>query len=335
MTAQAGPARRRRAFDAPLAAWFQHQGWKPLPFQRELWRRYLRGESGLLHTPTGSGKTLAAFGGALLEALGEPAASGTGTPKKPARKGSPRALKVLWITPLKALATDTVRALREPVAALGLDWQVGLRTGDASARDKRLARDGRLDVLVTTPESLSLLLSYPDTAPQLSALRCVVVDEWHELLGNKRGVLLQLSLARLRALSPRLRTWGLSATLGNLAEARDVLLPHAPGSALVGGMAARKLTLETLIPAQGERFPWAGHLGLSQLSRVMESVLSVRTSLVFTNTRAQAELWYQALGAVWPEAPETLALHHGSLDPKLRGAAETGLRDGSLRCVVA
>jgi ATP-dependent Lhr-like helicase len=335
VTAQAGPVRQRRAFEAPLAAWFQHQGWKPLPFQRELWRRYLHGESGLLHTPTGSGKTLAAFGGALLEALRDSPASGTGTAKKPARKTSPRALKVLWVTPLKALATDTVRALREPVAALGLDWQVGIRTGDASARDKRLARDGRLDVLVTTPESLSLLLSYPDTAPQLSALRCVVVDEWHELLGNKRGVLLQLSLARLRALSPQLRTWGLSATLGNLAEARDVLLPHAPGSALVGGVAARKLTLETLMPAQGERFPWAGHLGLSQLSRVMESVLSVRTSLVFTNTRAQAELWYQALGAVWPEAPETLALHHGSLDPKLRGAAEAGLRDGSLRCVVA
>jgi len=242
---------------------------------------------------------------------------------------------VLWITPLKALATDTVRALREASDALELDWQVGLRTGDASARDKRLARAGKLDVLVTTPESLALLLSYPDTTPQLSGIRCVIVDEWHELLGNKRGVLLQLCLARLRALSPALRLWGLSATLGNLAEARDVLLPHAPNSALVGGVAARKLTLETLMPAVGERFPWAGHLGLSQLSRVMDSVLAVRTSLVFTNTRAQAELWFQALGAVWPEDQATLALHHGSLDPALRAAAEAGLRDGSLRCVVA
>lgn len=378
MNVSAPPTRTRRQFDAPLAAWFQQQGWKPLPFQREVWRRYLRGESGLLHTPTGSGKTLAAFGGPLLEALacsssptaanthGLRAAGARGVERlrcacdpghgagagvrgrssnndsdvltavaPPRKRTQPRPLQVLWVTPLKALATDTVRALREASEALQLDWQVGLRTGDASARDKRLAREGKLDVLVTTPESLALLLSYPDTAPQLSGLRCVIVDEWHELLGNKRGVLLQLCLARLRALSPALRLWGLSATLGNLEQARDVLLPHAPGSALVGGVAARKLTLETLMPAQDERFPWAGHLGLSQLSRVMDSVLAVRTSLVFTNTRAQAELWFQALVAVWPGDASTLALHHGSLDPKLRAAAEAGLREGSLRCVVA
>uniref|UniRef100_UPI00131F2B59 DEAD/DEAH box helicase n=1 Tax=Xanthomonas fragariae TaxID=48664 RepID=UPI00131F2B59 len=179
-------------------AWFAQRGWAPLPFQRDVWKRYLDGESGLLHTPTGSGKTLAAFGGPLLDAL---AARRRKLPVKPAttaRRQQQRTLQVLWITPLRALATDTARALREPVEALGLDWQVGLRTGDASARDKRLARSGKLDVLVTTPESLALLLSYPDTAPQLSALRCVIVDEWHELLGNKRGVLLQLCLARLR-----------------------------------------------------------------------------------------------------------------------------------------
>ncbi|MEP6907708.1 MAG: ligase-associated DNA damage response DEXH box helicase, partial [Pseudoxanthomonas sp.] len=187
----------------------------------------------------------------------------------------------------------------------------------------------------TTPESLSLLLSYPDTAPQFGSIRCVIVDEWHELLGNKRGVLLQLSLARLRALSPAMRIWGLSATLGNVDEARDVLLPQAPDSPIVSGIPPRKLKLETLLPAAGERFPWAGHLGLSQLSRVLQKLMGVRTSLVFTNTRAQAELWFQALGAVWPEDAATLALHHGSLDPKLRAAAEAGLRDGSLRCVVA
>jgi ATP-dependent helicase Lhr and Lhr-like helicase len=259
-----------------------------------------------------------------------PASSSLRTQKKTTRE-----LGVLWITPLKALATDTVRALREPIEALGLDWQVGLRTGDASARDKRLARAGKLDVLVTTPESLSLLLSYPDTALKLSALRCVIVDEWHELLGNKRGVLLQLALARLRALAPAMRLWGLSATLGNVEEARDVLLPHAPDSPIVSGVAPRSMKLETLLPEAGERFPWAGHLGLSQLPRVLRKLMAVRTSLVFTNTRAQAELWFQALGAVWPENTTTLALHHGSLDPKLRALAEAGLRDGSLRCVVA
>ncbi|MCY7354004.1 MAG: ligase-associated DNA damage response DEXH box helicase [Lysobacter sp.] len=342
--------KRRRATTpgthAPLAAWFKAQGWKPLPFQREVWQRYLDGESGLLHTPTGSGKTLAAFGGPLLEALASSAAieknrapiaarAGRDGARTRGRDGASGRIQVLWITPLRALATDTVRALREPIDALGLDWQVGMRTGDATARDKRLARAGKLDVLVTTPESLALLLSYPDTAPQLANLRCVIVDEWHELLANKRGVLLQLCLARLRALSPQLRLWGLSATLGNLDEARDVLLPHAPASHIISGVKPRTLKIETLLPEEGERFPWAGHLGLSQLQRVLQRLSAVRTSLLFTNTRAQAELWHQALTAVWPEDPSTLALHHGSLDPRLRAAAEQGLRDGSLRCVVA
>lgn len=315
-----------------LAGWFAGRGWSPAAFQQDLWARYLAGESGLLHTPTGSGKTLAAFGGPLIEAMAErPAEAPARAPRTPAE----RELRVLWITPLRALAADTVRALREPIAGLSLDWQVGLRTGDASARDKRLARDGGLDALVTTPESLALLLSYDDIAPRLAGLRCVVVDEWHELLGTKRGVLLQLGLARLRALAPRLRIWGLSATLGNLDEARDALLPHVPDAPVVSGAQPRPMTLETLLPSEGERFPWAGHLGLSQLSRVAGRIFQARTSLLFTNTRAFAELWHQALQAVWPEDPGTLALHHGSLDPHLRAEVEAGLRDGRLRCVVA
>ncbi len=321
----------RRAAMARLTAWFDSRGWVPLPFQKKMWRHYLAGESGLLHTPTGSGKTLAMFGGPLLQALAEPpprANSGRAKKRVPA-------LQVLWITPLRALAADTARALREPLAALGLAWEVGLRTGDASARDKRLARAGRLDVLVTTPESLALLLSYPDTLERMRQLRCVVIDEWHELLGNKRGVLLQLNLRRLRDALPALQLWGLSATLGNLDEARDVLLPDRPDAPLVAGARPRPVSLETLLPAQGERFPWAGHLGLSQLQRVLEKLLATGTSLLFTNTRAHAELWHQALSAVWPEDPATLALHHGSLDPALRRAAEDGLREGRLRCVVA
>jgi len=321
----------RREAMARLTDWFASRGWAPLPFQKTLWRHYLGGASGLLHTPTGSGKTLAMFGGPLLQALAD----------QPARATSDRrtkripALQVLWITPLRALASDTARALREPLAALGLDWQVGLRTGDASARDKRLAREGRVDVLVTTPESLALLLSYPDTRAHLRQLRCVVVDEWHELLGNKRGVLLQLNLRLLRDALPALQVWGLSATLGNLEEARDVLLPELPDAPLVAGARPRPVAVETLLPAQGERFPWAGHLGLSQLQRVQEKLFMVGTSLLFTNTRAQAELWHQALTAVWPEDPATLGLHHGSLDPAQRRVVEQGLRDGALRCVVA
>ena len=385
--------KRLRGPDAPLRAWFEAQGWTPAPFQREVWRRYLAGESGLLQTPTGSGKTLAALGGPLLEALALEAAAAKRTPRAaskaktstsmpvkaatrragagdaaarlsskspsvsmavtgdatlepadtavhstaraPRTRNAPRDLSLLWITPLRALAADTLRAMRTPIEALGLDWQIGLRTGDASARDKRLAREGKLDALITTPESLSLLLSYPDTGPRLATLRCVIVDEWHELLGNKRGVLLQLALARLRALNPALRIWGVSATLGNLDEARDALLPHLPEAPTVAGVAPKVMTIDTLLPDEDERFPWGGHLGLAQLPRVLERLMAERTSLLFCNTRSQAELWHRALSAVWPEAPETLALHHGSLDPKLRGDAENGLRDGSVRCVVA
>ncbi|OFQ42654.1 ligase-associated DNA damage response DEXH box helicase [Achromobacter xylosoxidans] len=314
----------RRGRDAPLAAWFAARGWKPAPFQRETWRRYLDGESGLLHTPTGSGKTLAAFGGPLLEALAGDA------PMAPAE--GPR---VLWVTPLRALAADTTRALTQTAADMGLAWTVALRTGDASARDKRLARQGKAQALVITPESLALLLSYADASSRFRALRCIVVDEWHELLGNKRGVLLQLCLARLRRLSPGVRTWGLSATLGNLDEARAVLLPHAPGSALVAGARPRRMQISTLLPERSRALPWAGHLGLSQLERVFKRLFDVRATLLFTNTRAQAELWHRALESIWPEAPATLALHHGSLDPKLRAAVEQGLRDGTVRCVVA
>ncbi|MGR6138396.1 ligase-associated DNA damage response DEXH box helicase [Stenotrophomonas maltophilia] len=293
-----------------------------------MWRHYLAGESGLLHTPTGSGKTLAMFGGPLLQAMIDP-------PPLPRRASAVRPLQVLWVTPLRALASDTARALQDVVDGLGLGWRVGLRSGDASNRERRQAREGRIDVLVTTPESLALLLSYPDTLPRMRQLRCVVVDEWHELLGNKRGVLLQLNLAVLHDARPALQLWGLSATLGNLQEARDVLLPGQPEAPIVQGVRPRTLSVRSLLPDPGERFPWAGHLGLAQLPRVLEALMQARSSLLFTNTRAQAELWHQALAAVWPEELDTLALHHGSLDPALRQQVEDGLRAGALRCVVA
>ena len=326
------PVKPARVGTAPLDAWFAARGWKPAAFQREAWARYRGGHSGLLHAPTGSGKTLAVFGGPLLEGLAAKASRRDPLPKKPAATG--HRLRHLWITPLRALARDTAENLRTPVADLGLDWRVGLRTGDASARDKRLARGGGFDVLVTTPESLSLLLSYADGALQFAGLASVIVDEWHELLGSKRGVLLELALARLRALAPGLRTWGVSATLGNLAQARDTLVPTGD-AVLVQGRTPRATRVETLLPEPGERFPWAGHLGLSQLPRVLATVMRAPTTLLFTNTRAQAELWHQALASVWPEEPTTLALHHGSLDPALRSAVEDGLRAGALRCVVA
>lgn len=324
----------RSRWDAPLQDWFAAQGWRPAPFQRQAWRHYLAGQSGLLVTPTGSGKTLAAFGGPLLEALrlGEH----TVHPAKRRRgETSPARTRILWVTPLRALATDTVRALQSMVESLALPWTIAVRTGDASSRDKRLVRQAQAEVVVITPESLSLLQTYPETGERFAHLRAIIVDEWHELIGNKRGVLLQLGLARLRAWAPDVRIWGLSATLGNLEQARDVLLPHVTAAPILSAAKARRTVVHTLLPDPGERFPWAGHLGLSQLERVSQALMQSGTSLLFANTRAQAELWHKALAAVWPEAPQTLALHHGSLDQALRRQVETGLREGRVRCVVA
>ena len=321
-----------RAARVRLGEWFAARGWAPSAFQREAWRRGVDGESGLIVTPTGSGKTLAAFGGPLLAALAVPP-----EPVAASRAKGPRAtrIQVLWVTPLRALANDTVRALREPLDALDIPWTVAMRTGDATARDRRLARTGQAEVVVITPESLSLMLSYPETADLLRGVRWIVVDEWHELMGNKRGVLLQLALARVRSLAPDARTWGLSATLGNLPEAAAALLPAGVTAQIIDGAARRPVSLQTLLPDAGEHFPWAGHLGLSQLQRVSGMLAGARSSVVFTNTRSQAELWHKALSSVWLDAPETLALHHGSMSQVLRAQAEQGLRDGSVRCVVA
>lgn len=305
----------RRA-EARLVAWFTAQERRPAPFQRAAWKLWAQGKHGLVHAPTGTGKTLAAAGGPLIDGVLNP---GTG-------------LRLLWITPLRSLATDTTQHLTAAVEAMGLPWRVLRRTGDSGSAERARLRRGACELLVTTPESLALLLSYPDARERFATLRGVVVDEWHELVGNKRGTLLQLGLTRLRHWQPEARTWGLSATLGNLDEALKAL---AGDGVLVGAMSRKKTIIDTAVPEGGERFPWAGHLGLTQLPRVLKAVMEARSSLVFANTRSQAELWHEALASVWPEAPETLALHHGSIDPKLRFATEEGLRVGALRCVVA
>ena len=316
-------------FDA-AEAWFAARGWSPFPFQREVWRAYLAGGSGLVHAATGTGKTQAAWWGPVLEGLAERAAGGKAA-----------GLRVVWVTPMRALAADTERALREVVADLALPWSVERRTGDTAgaARARQLARPPT--ALITTPESLSLLLSQANAEAIFAELRCVVVDEWHELLGNKRGAQTELCLARLRRLRPAARTWGLSATLGNLDVALAALVGAAPPAAdaptpvLVRGHMPKEVVIDTLIPAQVERFPWAGHMGLKMLPQVAAAVEEGRTALVFTNTRNQAETWYQALLAERPDWAGEIALHHGSLSADARRWVEDGLRAGSLRCVVA
>jgi ATP-dependent Lhr-like helicase len=197
--------------------------------------------------------------------------------------------------------------------------------------------------LLTTPESLSLLLSRPESADMFGELRLVVVDEWHELMGTKRGVQTELALARLRRLSPHLRTWGLSATIGNLEQARDTLLgskvrdPESRISdrRIIRGAETKRIVVDALIPPVVERFPWAGHLGTTMLPQVVEAIDGAASAIVFTNTRSQTEIWYQAILDARPDWAGVIALHHGSLDRARREWVEDGLREGRLRCVVA
>lgn len=309
--------------------WFSARDWKPFVFQKQVWAAVKNGESGLLHASTGAGKTYAVWFAALnrFARLQPPVA----TPRK--RKPPAEPLTVLWITPMRALAADTARALQSPVDDLQIPWSIGLRTGDTSSSER--ARQGRRlpTTLITTPESLTLLLARADARTALSTLRMIVVDEWHELLGNKRGVQLQLALARLRHWQPELIVWGVSATLGNQSHAEQVLIPQG-GGVSVQGKSEKTLQVDTLLPPAIERFPWAGHIGLKMLPQVVAELDACASSLVFTNTRAQSEIWYQALLEARPDWAGLIALHHSSLSRDTRDWVEQALKNGQLKAVV-
>ncbi|MBL0939375.1 MAG: ligase-associated DNA damage response DEXH box helicase [Gemmatimonadaceae bacterium] len=318
-----------------LNRWFTAQQWEPFAFQREVWDAYARGESGLVHAATGTGKTYAAFLGPVLEALTEGP-----TRKKPRRRADGAPLRVLWITPLRALAADTEQALRLPAEALQLPWTVESRTGDTSASRRARQRERLPTVLVTTPESLSLLLCREDHASLFTDLRCVIVDEWHELLSTKRGAQVELCLARLRMLCPGIRTWGVSATLGNLNVAAETLLGYdtsgAPRPArIVRGVVPKAVEVEALVPETMDRFPWAGHLNTKLLPEVIRRLEAAESAIVFTNTRSQCEIWFQSLIAANPDWFAFTAIHHGSLSRTQREDVEDGLRTGRYRVVVA
>ena len=328
--ALAQPRRAKKAISVEGAErFFATRGWTPFSFQRDAWAAYAQGKSGLIHAPTGFGKTYAAFCAAC--ALGPVGSEKVAPP-----------ITILWVTPLKALAADTTLSLKDAAATMQPTWIVGLRTGDVSISE-RAKQDRRLPtVLVTTPESLALMLTKADWRERLGSLRCVIVDEWHELLSSKRGVLLELCLTRLRGEARRsrraLQTWGMSATLGNLDEAMRVLI--GPDAALAGdgvlisGKIDKEIVIDSLMPATIERFPWGGHLGLKQVPEVIAQIETCRSTLVFTNTRSQTELWYQALLDAKPDLAGLIALHHGSLDKATREYVEEGIRSGLLRAVV-
>jgi ATP-dependent Lhr-like helicase len=333
--------RERRTAPGPLPppaaidTWLASRGIAPFAFQRETWEHIAAGRSGLLHATTGAGKTYAAWLGALRLTLGRAQRDGASTQRK---------LRILWITPMRALAADTTRALAESAAGIGLDWEVAMRTGDTDAATRARQSKHLPEALVTTPESLTLLLARVDAKELFDALTVIVVDEWHELMGNKRGVQTQLALARLWRWNPQLIAWGLSATLGNLETARHALLGvdrkgrPRPGVMVKGetdaGFGPKELRIDTLIPDSIERFPWGGHLGIKLVDAVVAELEQSSTTLVFTNVRSQAEIWYQTLLAAKPEWAGIIALHHGSLDREVRDWVEAGLKAGTLKAVV-
>ncbi|MEI6165545.1 MAG: DEAD/DEAH box helicase, partial [Planctomycetota bacterium] len=245
----------------------------------------------MVHSATGTGKTLAVWLGPILEWLRQNKNRDEWNPK------SPPALRVLWITPLKALAADTENALRAPLESMRLPWRLESRTGDSRASIKAKQLKQLPTALITTPESLCLLLTHAPLQTQLSALEGVIVDEWHELLGSKRGIQLELALARLRKLNPSLRTWGLSATLGNLTEAGQALVGCKPikPCRIIQGTIRKRLRIESLIPERIERFPWSGHIGARMVPQASKEIEQVKSALVFANTRSQTEIWYQHL----------------------------------------
>jgi len=309
-----------KSIDAALE-WFKNKDWKAFDFQRETWRHYLNNKSGLLNAPTGSGKTYALFLAFLMDQK----------KKTKVNKG----LKLLWILPLRALAKDIQQAMQTATHDFNLDLEIALRTGDTSTKERQKQKNTPPDVLITTPESLHLLLSQKKANNYFSKLEAFVVDEWHELLGSKRAIQVELGLTILRKYTQqKLRIWGISATIGNLEEAQDVLLGIGNQGVFVTANMDKSIQIESILPDEVEKYPWAGHLGIKLLDKVLPIINSNKTTLIFTNTRSQTEIWYQQILEKAPELAGAMAMHHGSLNNQIRIWVEEALHSGAIKVVV-
>tara|TARA_R110002012_G_scaffold250730_4_gene428644 strand:+ start:6569 stop:9037 length:2469 start_codon:yes stop_codon:yes gene_type:complete len=308
---------------------FVKKGWKPFDFQVDTWRAFLQEKSGLLNAPTGSGKTYALWVPCLLEYMREHPADY----KKPRKNG----LRVLWITPLRALARDIQLAMEGMCTDFEIPWEIGIRTGDTSTSDRAKQKRSAPECLVTTPESLHLLLSQKEAVNYFKSLTTIIVDEWHELLGTKRGVQIELAFSRLRATNPgNLKIWGVSATIGNLDQAREVLLGPTlfQGSVAIKANIHKKIEVISVLPDEAEKFPWGGHLGVKMMDKVLPIIENSKTTLLFTNTRSQTEIWYQQILHAAPHLSGAMAMHHGSMDNNVRKWVEEALHAGKLQLVV-
>nr|AOE05797.1 DEAD/DEAH box helicase [uncultured bacterium]CCG00794.1 DEAD/DEAH box helicase [uncultured Flavobacteriia bacterium] len=310
-------------------SWFKSQGWKPFPFQEESWDAFLAGKNGLLNAPTGSGKTYALWAGFVLDYI----------KNNPDFKTTHKlGLKAIWITPLRALSVEIAQAAQRFAEGMGTQLSVGIRTGDTPQAERAKQKRKMPDLLITTPESLQLLLTSKGYDKVFKSCTSIVIDEWHELLGSKRGVQVELGLSRLKTIAPKLRIWGISATIGNLNQAREVLLGSSSdafeNSILIKANLGKTYKVESIIPETMEKFPWRGHMGLHLVEEVVPIINNSKTTLLFTNTRAQCELWFQKLMHKHPEYAGELAMHHGSINKETRVWVEEAIRNESLKAVI-
>lgn len=302
--------------------WMSEKGMAAFSFQNEAWQRFSNGYSGMVVAPTGFGKTYSIFLAVIIDFINQPQHYHQG-------------LKLLWVTPLRSLAKDLSRAMQQAIDEIGLDWTVEVRNGDTDIKQKARQTKSMPDILLVTPESLHLLLAQKDHHRFFKHLHAIAVDEWHELLSTKRGVMVELALARLQFENPKIQIWGITATIGNLDQALDVLIPTARKRTKIVAKEQKKIEIRSVYPPEVEVLPWAGHLGGKLVEEVIPIILNSRSTLIFTNTRSQSEMWYQLLLEAYPDFAGQIALHHSSIDAHLRQWVEENLSAGSLKAVVS
>ena len=328
-----------------ILQWLASKGYTPFTFQEETWQHIIDKKSGLVNAPTGCGKTYSVFLGAIIDFINEH--------PKTFKTKTKNNLRLLWITPLRALAKDIGRAMEEVIDELGMSWKVGIRNGDTSIGDRQKQKSQMPEVLIITPESLHLLLAQKNYPDLFKSLKIIAVDEWHELLGSKRGVQVELAISRIinlqySTINTSCSIWGISATIGNLLQAKEVLLaPLSPNTFIVEddsdlkskgvtvtAQIKKTIQIESIFPDEIEKFPWAGHLGIKLVDKVIPIIMGSTTTLIFINTRGMSEMWYQALLTACPELAGAIALHHGSIEQELRFWVEENLHTGKLKAVV-
>jgi len=315
-----------------ISQWLSSSGRQPFLFQQQTWQHIKDGKSGLVNAPTGCGKTFSVFIGALIDFINQHPTNYQSKNKN--------GLQLLWVTPLRALAKDIGRAMEEVIVDLNMQWKVGIRNGDTPVSEREKQKRNMPEVLLITPESLHLLLAQKNNGEIFKTVKIVAVDEWHELMGGKRGVQVELAISRIvNSQSSLVNTypavWGISATIGNLEQAKEVLLsPVKQQGVIVKADIKKNIEVIPVIPDEIEKYPWAGHLGIKLVHHVVDIINQNNTTLVFINTRGMSEMWYQALLTNAPELSGAIALHHGSMEQELRLWVEDSLHTGKLKAVV-